>query len=95
MHKFVESLMPRGRGREPMFSMPAPAAVPMDRDTVARAYARLFSTEDGKTVLAHLQGQTFLRMHTPDTPDSHIRFTEGQRALVNTMLRLISIGKAH
>ncbi len=89
MHKFVQSLMPRAREHAITIS----AGPAMDRDTVARAYARLFSTEDGKMVMAHLQGQTFLRMHTPETPDSHIRFTEGQRALVNTMLRFIAIGK--
>ena len=89
MHKFVQSLMPRVR--EHAINIAATPA--MDRDTIARAYARLFSTEDGKLVMAHLQGQTFLRMHTPDTPDSHIRFTEGQRALVNTMLRFMAIGK--
>ena len=89
MHKFVQSLMPRAREHAITIST-APA---MDRDTIARAYARLFSTDDGKLVMAHLQGQTFLRMHTPDTPDSHIRFTEGQRALVNTMLRFIAVGK--
>ena len=89
MHKFVQSLMPRVREH----AINIAAAPAMDRDTIARAYARLFSTEDGKLVMAHLQGQTFLRMHTPETPDSHIRFTEGQRALVNTMLRFMAIGK--
>lgn len=89
MHKFVQSLMPRAREQ----AITIAATPPMDRDSIARAYARLFSTEDGKLVMAHLQGQTFLRMHTPDTPDSHIRFTEGQRALVNTMLRFVAIGR--
>ena len=86
------SFLPR---RRDMPLMTAPAAVPADREAVARAYARLFSTDDGRLVLAHLQGQAFLRPHAPDTPDSHIRFFEGQRALVNTMLRLAAIGKAH
>ena len=83
--------LPR-RHDAPLISVPVP---PADRDAVARAYARLFNTDDGRLVLAHLQGQAFLRPHTPDAPDSHIRFFEGQRALVNTMLRLIAIGKAH
>lgn len=90
MHRLVQTMMPRTRER--MMTLPQQPAS-MDRDSIARAYARLFGTEDGKIVMAHLQGQTFLRMHTPDTPDSHIRFTEGQRALVNTMLRFIAIGK--
>lgn len=71
---------------------PPPVA---DRDAVARAYARLFATDDGRLVMAHLQGQTFLRSLSPDTPDSHLRFIEGQRALVHTILRFIAIGKSH
>lgn len=64
-----------------------------DRAAIARAYARLFATDDGQLVMAHLQGQTFLRTMNPDTPDSHIRFIEGQRALVHTILRFVAIGK--
>lgn len=64
-----------------------------DRDAVARAYARLFSSADGQMVMAHLQGQTFLRVLTPETPDSQIRFVEGQRALVHMILRFVALGK--
>jgi hypothetical protein len=73
--------------------MNVPNSPRADRDAVARAYARVFSSDEGQLVMAHLQGQTFLRTLTPDTPDSHIRFIEGQRALVHTILRFVAIGK--
>ncbi|MCB9988623.1 MAG: hypothetical protein H6868_04715 [Rhodospirillales bacterium] len=56
------------------------------------AYARLFATADGQKVLAHLQASTFLRTHGAEASDDQLRFTEGQRALVTTILRMIDAG---
>jgi hypothetical protein len=64
-----------------------------DQRSVERAFARLFSTDDGKFVLNHLQGMVFLRTHGPDASDALIRYAEGQRALVGQMLKLIQAGR--
>lgn len=61
--------------------------------SVERAFARLFSTEDGQKVLAYLQVLTFQRALGPVTPDEQLRYQEGQRALMATILRLIDRGR--
>ncbi len=62
------------------------------RDT-ERAFTRLFCSEDGQKVLAHLQTITFQRALGPGSPDEHLRYMEGQRAMVATILRLIDRGR--
>lgn len=64
-----------------------------DMREIERACARLFSTDDGCRVLGYLQGITFQRALGPTSPDEHLRFTEGQRALMATLLRLIDRGR--
>jgi hypothetical protein len=58
-----------------------------------RLYARLFSTDDGRRVLSHLQAITFGRALGPASSDSQLRYVEGQRAMVATILRLIDRGR--
>lgn len=60
---------------------------------IERVFARLFTTEDGQKVLAHLQVMTFSRAYGPDAPDQTLRYAEGQRALVANILRLIDRGR--
>lgn len=60
---------------------------------VERAFARVFSTEDGQKVLAYLQVITFQRAYGPSTPDEQLRHVEGQRSLMATILRLIDRGR--
>ncbi|MCB1556838.1 MAG: hypothetical protein KDJ15_05945 [Alphaproteobacteria bacterium] len=64
-----------------------------DRRAMEIAYARLFSGEDGKKVLAHLQAMTFLRAFPAEADDSQLRYVEGQRALVATIMRMIEAGR--
>lgn len=64
-----------------------------DAGDVAKSYARIFSTEDGRRVLDHLQISTFHRATGPDTSDAHIRHLEGQRYLLSQILRFIERGK--
>jgi hypothetical protein len=66
---------------------------PPDLSAVERACARLFSTEDGKLVLHHLQATAFMRAYGPDASDAQIRYAEGQRALVGNLIRLIQAGR--
>ncbi len=65
----------------------------MTQQDVERVFARCFSTEDGKKVLAHLQVMTFSRAYGPDASDQQLRHAEGQRALMANILRLIDRGR--
>ena len=64
-----------------------------DLRMVEKCFARLFSSEDGKMALAHLQTITFHRALGPASPDEQLRHLEGQRAIVATILRLIDRGR--
>lgn len=61
---------------------------------VERAFARLFSSDDGRRVLSHLQAMTFCRALGPSAPDEQLRYAEGQRALMANILRLIDRGRS-
>ncbi|HOO81084.1 MAG TPA: hypothetical protein PK513_01100 [Alphaproteobacteria bacterium] len=60
---------------------------------IEKAFARLFSSDDGQKVLAHLQVVTFQRALGPGVGDDQLRYLEGQRAMVATILRLIDRGR--
>ena len=60
---------------------------------IERLFARLFSSEDGQKVLSHLQAITFQRALGPGSADAQLRYVEGQRSLVATILRLIDRGR--
>ena len=86
------------RKTDPVFWTPAPlsgfpGAAATERRDVERAYARIFTSDDGKTVLGHLQNLTFARAYGADAPEGHLRYAEGQRALVGTILRLVNAGR--
>lgn len=66
----------------------------MAQQDVERLFARVFSSEDGKKILAHLQVMTFSRAYGPDASDQQLRYAEGQRALVANILRLVDRGRA-
>lgn len=65
----------------------------MEMREIEKAFARLFSTDDGQKVLAHLQVITFQRALGPTTTAEHLRYMEGQRAMAATILRLIDRGR--
>ena len=60
---------------------------------IERAFARLFTSEDGQKVLSHLQVITFQRALGAGSTDQQLRYLEGQRAMVATILRLIDRGR--
>ncbi len=64
-----------------------------DQREIEKSFARLFSSEDGQKVLSHLQVLTFQRAFGPGVHEECLRYTEGQRALVATILRLIDRGR--
>jgi hypothetical protein len=74
-----------------VYSLPDPRKLEMRE--IERSFARLFATEDGQKVLAHLQVITFQRALGAQTPDEQIRYAEGQRSMVATILRLIDRGR--
>ncbi len=65
----------------------------LEQREIARSFTRLFASEDGQKVLAHLQVITFHRALGPASEDAQLRYLEGQRALVATILRLIDKGR--
>ena len=65
----------------------------LEQKDVERAFARLFSSDDGRKVLAWLQTMTFNRAQGASTSEEQLRYMEGQRAMVATILRLIDRGR--
>ncbi len=65
----------------------------LEQQEIERSFARVFSTEEGKKVLAWLQVMTFQRAAGMSTPDEQLRYMEGQRSLVASILRMIDRGK--
>ena len=76
---------------EPVLWMPEPLS--RDRRDVEKAYARAFSDDNGRVVLGQLQHLTFTRVYAPDAPEGQLRYAEGLRALVGTILRLVNAGR--
>lgn len=66
----------------------------MEQRDVEHAFARLFSSDDGRKVLAWLQTMTFNRAQGANTTEEQLRYMEGQRAMVATILRLIDRGRS-
>ena len=64
-----------------------------DRQNVERSFSRLFASDDGRSVLNHLQIITYHRALGATATDEQLRHLEGQRSLVSTILRLIERGR--
>lgn len=71
----------------------APPRPQLEKREIEKACARLFSTNDGQRVLSYLQAMTFERALSHTSTEEHLRYVEGQRALMATILRLIDRGK--
>jgi hypothetical protein len=65
----------------------------IEQKEMERIFTRLFSSEDGKKVLSWLQMMTFHRAVGATASDDQLRYMEGQRALIATILRMIDRGK--
>jgi hypothetical protein len=70
-----------------------PDAARLEMRDIERSFARLFASDDGHKVLAYLQVMTFQRALGPTSPDEQLRYMEGQRSMVATILRLIDRGR--
>jgi len=73
------------------YAQPEPGKIEMRE--VEKSFARLFASDDGQRVLAHLQVLTFQRALGPGVADEQLRYIEGQRSMVATILRLIERGR--
>jgi len=70
------------------------AAMPaQDMRDVEKTFARLFASDDGKKALSYLQRATYQRVMSADTTDAQLRYLEGQRALVSSMMRFAERGR--
>ncbi len=65
----------------------------LEQKEIERSFARVFSTEEGKKVLAWLQVMTFQRVSGSSSTDDQLRYMEGQRSLVASVLRMVDRGK--
>ena len=65
----------------------------LEQKDIEHSFARVFSTEEGRKVLAYLQVMTFQRAGGANTTDDHLRHMEGQRSLMASILRMIDRGK--
>ena len=74
--------------------MPSLKASRLEAPEIERIFARLFSTDDGQKALHHLSGMTLLRSAGLEASNEALRFFEGQRSMVTTILRLIERGRA-
>lgn len=61
-------------------------------DELAHAFARCFSSDDGKRVLQHLRALTLERVVAPSAPNAVLRHVEGQRQLVAYIGALVARG---
>lgn len=71
----------------------APEPVRVELREIEKSFARVFSSEDGKRVLAHLQAVTFQRALGAESSEQSLRYAEGQRALMAMVLRMIDRGR--
>jgi len=71
----------------------APDPIKLEQREIEKAFARLFLSEDGQKVLAHLQVLTFQRALGANSSDNELRYMEGQRAMMGSILRLIDRGR--
>lgn len=65
----------------------------LEQKEIERCFARVFSGDDGKKVLAWMQVMTFHRTGGIDSSDAQLRFMEGQRNLMAAILRMIDRGR--
>lgn len=77
------------------FVYTAPPPMRSEAREIERACARLFSSEDGRKVLGYLQEVTFQRALGISASDEQLRYMEGQRAMIATILRLIDRGRSN
>jgi len=59
---------------------------------IEKNFARCFNTAAGGQVIAHLKKITFERTPGPNATDSELRFLEGPRSLVQTIINVIKRG---
>ncbi len=64
-----------------------------EQKDMERLFVRLFSTDEGKKALAYLQYITFQRVLTSEVSNENLRYMEGQRALLASILRIIDRGR--
>ena len=67
----------------------------LEQREIERCFTRLFATEDGKKVLAWLQVMTFQKVQGAGSSDDQLRYSEGQRSLMASILRLIDRGRSN
>lgn len=86
--------LPMNDGLEGALVYRPPNPEKIEQQDMERVFARVFLSDDGRKALAYLQMLTFQRALGPASSDTELRYLEGQRALMATILRLIDRGRA-
>jgi len=55
-----------------------------------RTFARVFLSDDGKKILTYLQKITMHKTLGPHAEETQLRYLEGQRSIVSTIIRLVN-----
>jgi len=61
---------------------------------IEKTFARIFLSDDGKKIIAHLQSLTFDRSLGAAASDSALRYLEGQRSMLALIFRIIEQGRS-
>ncbi len=64
-----------------------------EKKDIEKCFARLFSSDDGRKALAYLQHMTFHRALSSSSSEAQLRYLEGQRALMASIMRLVDRGR--
>ena len=65
----------------------------IDKDDLARSFARCFNGTDGALVLRNLRQTILDRRLGPNSSDGELRFLEGQRAVAAHIVSMIDRGR--
>jgi len=65
---------------------------PRESDDIARAFARVFNSEDGRVILEYLHQHSLFRTTDPHIDEGHLRFIEGQRQMVLFICQMTAKG---
>lgn len=70
-----------------------PKVIVVAREDAPVVFARAFSSDDGQKVLSYLRATINTRVGGPEASEAALRYTDGQRALLQTIQSLVDQGR--
>jgi len=65
----------------------------IEKDNIEKLIKRVFNTDDGKKVLAYMQYLSTYKTFNHNVSQQQLYFTEGQRAFVANIVKIVSTKK--